>query len=190
MAISEAQLAANRANAQKSTGPITQQGKDTTRLNAVRHGVTQQVMVMPAPQMQAYLDFNKEQQIAYAAANPIEKQLVQTIIDTQWRLNLARNIEFSLFADNYNRSEGIVQSLGPMRLVSLERLEFLGRKNKPIAGGVVNFSFHLEEFGDAAGIDHFHSFAFLAPGLHFLELFHGGLERAMVALLIETEELE
>ena len=113
MAISEAQLAANRANAQKSTGPVTQQGKETTRLNAVKHGVTQQVMVMPAPQMEAYLDFNKEMQLAYAAANPIEKQLVQTIIDTQWRLNLARNIEFSLFADNYNRSEGIVQTDSP-----------------------------------------------------------------------------
>jgi hypothetical protein len=113
MALSEAQLSANRANAQKSTGPRTPEGKDTSRLNATRHGITQQVMVMPAPQMQAYLDFNKEQHIAHAAANPIERQLVQTIIDTQWRLNLARNLEFALFADNYDKSEGLIETDRP-----------------------------------------------------------------------------
>lgn len=107
MAISEAQLAANRANAQKSTGPRTPEGKDTARLNATRHRITQQVMVMPASEMQPYLDFNKEQHQAWAAANAIERQLVQTIIDTQWRLNLARNLEFSLFAENYDNSEGV-----------------------------------------------------------------------------------
>src|SRR5450759_3996809 len=113
MALSEAQLSANRANAQKSTGPRTPEGKDTSRLNATRHGVTQQVMVMPEPQMQAYLDFNKAQHMAHAAANPIEQQLVQTIIDTQWRLNLARNLEFALFADNYAKSEGLIETDRP-----------------------------------------------------------------------------
>src|SRR5437016_579420 len=101
MALTEAQLAANRANAQKSTGPRTPEGKDISRLNAVRHGVTQQVMVMPAPQMEAYLVFNKQLHIAHAPANPIEGHLVQTIVDTQWRINLARTFEFALFADDY-----------------------------------------------------------------------------------------
>ena len=77
MPISEAQLAANQANAQKSTGPRTPEGKNISRLNGVRHRVTQQVMIMPEPEMQAYLDFHKEQQIAHAPADPIEKQLVQ-----------------------------------------------------------------------------------------------------------------
>ena len=88
MAISEAQLAANRANAQNSTGPRSPEGKNVSRLNGTRHRVTQQVMIMPEPQMQAYLDFHKEQQEAHRPADPIEKQLVQTVIDTQWRLIL------------------------------------------------------------------------------------------------------
>src|SRR4051812_19919862 len=37
--LSEKRLAANRANALRSTGPRTQRGKERARLNAVRHGL-------------------------------------------------------------------------------------------------------------------------------------------------------
>src|SRR5690606_36941793 len=37
--VSEARRAANRANAQKSTGPKTAAGKQAVRLNAVKHGL-------------------------------------------------------------------------------------------------------------------------------------------------------
>ena len=51
MPLSPEQLAANRANAQKSTGPRTPEGKSKSRLNAFRHGITAQVIVMPPEQM-------------------------------------------------------------------------------------------------------------------------------------------
>ena len=37
--ISEAQLKANQENAQKSTGPRTEEGKKRARINATRHGL-------------------------------------------------------------------------------------------------------------------------------------------------------
>src|SRR5450759_5151647 len=39
MAISDSQLAANRANAQRSIGPRTEAGKNASRLNAFRHRI-------------------------------------------------------------------------------------------------------------------------------------------------------
>jgi hypothetical protein len=113
MPVSEAQLAANRANALKSTGPRTPEGKNISRLNGTRHRVTQQVMIMPEPQMQAYLDFHKEQQEAHKPADPIEKQLVQTVIDTQWRMNCARAWEMSLFADNHEKYADLLETERP-----------------------------------------------------------------------------
>ena len=113
MPISEAQLAANQANAQKSTGPRTPEGKNISRLNGLRHHVTQQVMIMPEPEMQAYLDFHKEQQEAHKPADPIENQLVQTVIDTQWRMNCARAWEMSLFADNHEKYADLINTERP-----------------------------------------------------------------------------
>ena len=47
MACSEARLAANRANAQKSTGPQTEAGKEASRRNSLRHGLTGAGVVIP-----------------------------------------------------------------------------------------------------------------------------------------------
>src|SRR5260370_3773784 len=113
MPISEAQLAANRANALKSTGPRTPEGKNISRLNGVTHRVTQQVMLMPLPQMEAYLAFHKEQQEAHKPADPIEKQLVQTVIDTQWRMNCDRAWDTSLFADNHEKYADLINTERP-----------------------------------------------------------------------------
>src|SRR5215471_12584849 len=38
--ISEKKLAANRANSQRSTGPMTSEGKEKSKFNAVKHGLT------------------------------------------------------------------------------------------------------------------------------------------------------
>ena len=43
---SESQINANRANAKKSTGPRTIEGKNIARFNATRHGVTGQIFAL------------------------------------------------------------------------------------------------------------------------------------------------
>ena len=47
-------LAANLANALKSTGPRTDEGKKRSALNAVRHGLTGHVVVMPGEDLAVY----------------------------------------------------------------------------------------------------------------------------------------
>ena len=44
----------NRANAQHSTGPKTESGKQTSSLNAIRHGLTSQSILMPTEDPAAY----------------------------------------------------------------------------------------------------------------------------------------
>src|SRR5678816_1862470 len=45
---SERRAAANRRNAQKSTGPRTPEGKARTALNALKHGVTARTPFIPS----------------------------------------------------------------------------------------------------------------------------------------------
>ena len=44
---SERPLAANKKNAQKSTGPKTPEGRAAVRLNGVKHGLTAATLVLP-----------------------------------------------------------------------------------------------------------------------------------------------
>jgi len=128
MPLSPEQLAANRANAQKSTGPRTPEGKSKSRLNAFRHGITAQVIVMPPEQMEAYMNFNKDLYHAFSPGNVIEKQLVQTYCDTQWRLNNMRANEISTFALNHEDTAHLIENDNPNVQTALAAVNTLSAK--------------------------------------------------------------
>lgn len=73
--ISEKKLAANRANAQKSTGPRTDAGKAVSRRNAAKHFMTGDGIVLPAE-----MDDQIEREIAAVAAR------LAPVDDYDWRL--------------------------------------------------------------------------------------------------------
>ncbi|MBV8827962.1 MAG: hypothetical protein JO108_01905, partial [Acidobacteriaceae bacterium] len=53
-AISEAKLAANRANGQLSTGPASQTGKAGSSLNALKTGLTGRTVLVPSDDAETY----------------------------------------------------------------------------------------------------------------------------------------
>lgn len=83
------QIAANRRNAAKSTGPRTDAGKRVSSLNAYTHGLTSQILVMTAEQAEAYERFTDAIVQDLRAVGAMEIQIARSIADTEWRINRA-----------------------------------------------------------------------------------------------------
>jgi hypothetical protein len=88
----------NRENAQHSTGPKTPEGKRRSSLNALRHGLTGQTVVLPGENVSHFEDLFLAFQQDLKPFGQLEKQLVQTIAETQWRINRVASIESNLIA--------------------------------------------------------------------------------------------
>jgi len=96
--ISDKQLAANRSNALLSHGPATVAGKNRSRMNARRHGITGQVATMTEEDRAAHDGFSKALMQDLAPDGAMEIQLAQRIATDSWRLNRLSAIEDNLFA--------------------------------------------------------------------------------------------
>ena len=90
--------AINRENAQKSTGPKTEAGKKRSSLNALRHGLTGQVVVLPTEELAAYERFTAGMHQDLQPVGFLETQIAQSIADDSWRLNRAKAIENNMYA--------------------------------------------------------------------------------------------
>jgi hypothetical protein len=88
--ISEKQLEANRRNAQRSTGPRTEEGKKASALNARRHNLTGQVTAMTAADRIMHDAFSASIVESLAPEGAMELQLAQRIATDSWRLNRAQ----------------------------------------------------------------------------------------------------
>jgi hypothetical protein len=86
----------NRRNAQHSTGPITFEGKRRSCLNALRHGLTGQTIVMPAEDLEAYQAHVRAFMSEHQPQGATETQLAQSLADTAWRLNRVSALETNL----------------------------------------------------------------------------------------------
>ena len=95
---SEAQLAANRANSQSSTGPKTEQGKLASSHNALKTGLTGRTIVLPTDDVAAYQSLVALINRKFNPANEIEQHLTQTIADTEWRLLRIPTLESGFYA--------------------------------------------------------------------------------------------
>ena len=91
------QIAANRRNASKSTGPRTQEGKQRSRGNAVRHGLTAETVIGALEDAEDYKSFEATVTADYDAQSAVERELVLQLAGLLWRLRRATTIEAGLF---------------------------------------------------------------------------------------------
>src|ERR1700691_2873287 len=96
------QTAANRMNAQKSSGPRTTAGKATSRFNALKHGIyaVHQIMFDEKPEDLAELAAEYHEHHSPADAN--QRFLVDTLVHNEWRLRRTRRVEADLWYRAYN----------------------------------------------------------------------------------------
>ncbi|MGI8961989.1 MAG: hypothetical protein ACR2IV_19965 [Bryobacteraceae bacterium] len=96
--ISPSQLAANRANAQLSSGPKTSEGKAKSCLNAVKTGLTGRTVLLRAEDAARYEQHVCEFFAELQPVGPRETELVRSLADTSWRLARIPALEMTIFA--------------------------------------------------------------------------------------------
>src|SRR5712692_4164590 len=93
----EAQINANRLNAQKSTGPTSPEGKARSALNALKSGIDAWSTII-CGEDPAELETLTEQFLQhYRPSNPVQLSLVDTLISTEWIQRRLRRIEAQLW---------------------------------------------------------------------------------------------
>jgi hypothetical protein len=91
------QFEANHRNARKSTGPVTEEGKQRSRCNAVRHGLTAETVIGSLEDAEDYKAFEAAITADYDAQSAVERELVLRLASVLWRLRRATTIETGLF---------------------------------------------------------------------------------------------
>jgi hypothetical protein len=98
MTTTQKQHDANRRNAMKSTGPKTVEGRNLSKLNALKHGLTAAQIVIFDENAQDLENFHEGLIEELLPIGALEEQLVERIAVCAWRLRRVYRIEARLFA--------------------------------------------------------------------------------------------
>lgn len=85
MAVSERQRIANIENAQQSTGPKTEAGKQASSMNSLRHGVFAKTVVMPGEDAEVYHALLTGLVDSLRPVGALEHVLVEKVAVAFWR---------------------------------------------------------------------------------------------------------
>ena len=100
MEISPAKLAANAANAQRSSGPRTEAGKAISARNALQHGLSAKQLVVTEDQQQDFEDMQTRLHAEIDPQGPLEEETFKQLLSANWNLHRFRILEAGLMANN------------------------------------------------------------------------------------------
>jgi len=115
---SEKQKAANRANAQKSTGPRTANGRARSAQNALRHGLTATTSILPDEDEAAFGALHERMLHYFEPISILEEELVEDLVRVLWRLRRVPQVEAGIFqeADHRAMINGMRKALHRMEM--------------------------------------------------------------------------
>src|SRR5690242_4489082 len=95
----QAQIAANQANAQLSTGPTSEAGRAAAARNNFRHGLStsSEFWVLPSERQTDYLKLLAEFQQEHQPETPTEEALIQAMAEHHWLRHRAMRLEEACF---------------------------------------------------------------------------------------------
>jgi len=94
--ISNEKLHANQQNAQHSTGPRTEAGKQRVSQNALKHGLLARQAVLPGEDIHEYDGYIRSLEQKFQPADFLEFSLIRQMVDAEWRLRRLTRIETSI----------------------------------------------------------------------------------------------
>ena len=125
------QIEANRRNTLKSTGPTTPEGKERSRCNAVRHGLTAEVVIAVLESSEDYETFEATVISDYTAETAVERQLVVRLASVLWRLRRATSIETAMF-DSATENARLLTSAKSTNVLADSYLQLSAMPNFPL----------------------------------------------------------
>jgi hypothetical protein len=138
------QVDANRRNARKSTEPTTEEGKQSSRCNAVRHGLTAETVIDALEDAEDYKAFEAAIIADYDTQSGVERELVLRLASLLWRLRRATTMETGLFeiqADHlreFGRARQIHPDSREIIHATLGRQVSIGFDHDPASHGITN----------------------------------------------------
>ena len=92
-----AQILANRENAQHSTGPTTEAGKANSSQNATRHALTSRGLIVPLGLESAFMHFDAALRVSLVPNGSFQEIIFQRILECGWNLERCRRAQAQLF---------------------------------------------------------------------------------------------
>lgn len=120
---SAARMAANQANAQFSTGPITPEGKAKSSKNAVRTALTGRTVLLPGDDADHYADRLAQYAKLYRPVGVREIEIVQALCDTWWRLERIPGLIEALYVKGFAEFKDAVKDIEPAAQSTMLRME-------------------------------------------------------------------
>jgi hypothetical protein len=90
---SQKRIDANRRNAQNSTGPRTKEGKDRSRLNALKHGLRAEEIMLPTEDPQAFKEHLEAWINDWQPPSMARRHLVEQAAVATWRIRRCNRLE-------------------------------------------------------------------------------------------------
>jgi len=123
----------NLRNAMHSTGPKTEAGKKKSSQNALKHGLTGQIVVMPAEDQQLFDAHLQSFEARFDPQDALESHLVKSMAEASWRLSRVVALENDLLTCGISHDIGPSQGTVQQRHNTMEIISALATQAKALA---------------------------------------------------------